>query len=437
MDLLISPHCVEYLTWATIKTLVLTKSSNPSKVRSLCMRCKNLSSMSSHVMPCHVMSCSIFVLLDFLIRIVGFSFWLLFTKLSLYFWIFWRREGAFHVWFDRPSILVFFSVSAAQAYSRLSPYEAGDTLHCISLFCFILIYFILLHFILLYSSSDNIKSNYIMQHKWFYWWRAVSASFYLRPNAATLEAIDKHSTLPLHSNNEKQALSFPNNNNGQCISLYIRSGDKSQEMNIVPFSSYIEAVEVVMDRFLNTSGPRAPGKKGKPAIFIGTESSEALLETIAWGEKNDYQVSYIPMNGDTEYDIKTVPGVWIITHYPKITGWQVVYTHLTGRNSSKTGVQGKHHSGTYLLLTHNVICFIPSKTYPSMWMMVVMMMKRGAGKTRNLQCLLIVATTKVVTEASQIFLLSSFHLFSSDLSLPHRSVSAHLFSSYLFRIPHI
>jgi hypothetical protein len=138
-----------------------------------------------------------------------------------------------------------------------------------------------------------------MQHKWFYWWRAVSSSFYLRPNAATLEALDKYSTLPLHLSNEKQALSFPNDNNGQCISIYMRKGDKSQEMNMVPFSRYIEAVEVVMERFLNTSAPRAPGSKGKPAIFIGTESSEALLETIAWGEKNDYQVSYVLRNGNT------------------------------------------------------------------------------------------------------------------------------------------
>jgi hypothetical protein len=127
----------------------------------------------------------------------------------------------------------------------------------------------------------------------------VSSSFYLRPNAATLEALDKYSTLPLHLSNEKQVLSFPNNNNGQCISIYMRRGDKSQEMNIVPFSRYIEAVEVVMERFLNTSAPRAPGTKGKPAILIGTESSEALLETIAWGEKNDYQVSYVLINGST------------------------------------------------------------------------------------------------------------------------------------------
>jgi hypothetical protein len=134
----------------------------------------------------------------------------------------------------------------------------------------------------------------------------VSASYYLRPNAATLEAIGKHSTLPLNSKDNKQALSFPNVNNGQCISLYVRRGDKALEMKMVPFSKYIEAVEVVMERFLNTSAPRAPGSKGKPAIFIGTESSDVLQEMTAWGEKNDYQVSYILINANTQHDIKTI-----------------------------------------------------------------------------------------------------------------------------------
>jgi hypothetical protein len=201
---------------------------------------------------------------------------------------------------------------SAQLKPILDCLPMKPVMHCIVFvcsFCFLPFHSIQFFFISFYSSSDDIKSNYVTQQKWFYWWRAVSSSFYLRPNAATLEALDKYSTLPLHSNNDKQALSFPNDNNGQCISIYMRRGDKSQEMKLVPFSRYIEAVEIVMERFLNTSEPRAPGTKGKPAIFIGTESNEALLETIAWGEKNDYQVSYVLINGNTQHDIKTIPDV--------------------------------------------------------------------------------------------------------------------------------
>jgi hypothetical protein len=70
-------------------------------------------------------------------------------------------------------------------------------------------------------------------------------------------------------------------------------------------------------------------------------------------------------------------------------------------------------------------------------MIVVMMMEEGAGETCNLQCLLIVATVKTVTEASQSSLLSYLPLFSSYLTLPRRPVSIHLLSSYLFTILHI
>ena len=125
----------------------------------------------------------------------------------------------------------------------------------------------------------------------------MSASYYIRPNAATLKALDKHRTLPIKLNKKnvqpdgKTALSIPDENNGQCISMYVRHGDKGYEMELVPFARYAEAVEIVMTRYLNTSNPVVPGTKGKPAIFIGSESSDVLKEAVAWGKKHGYQVS--------------------------------------------------------------------------------------------------------------------------------------------------
>ena len=135
------------------------------------------------------------------------------------------------------------------------------------------------------------------QNHWYYWWRAVSASYYIRPNAATLKALEKHRTLPIKlnkkdkQNNEKTALSIPDENNGQCISMYVRHGDKGYEMELVPFARYTEAVEIVMTRYLNNSNLVVPGTKGKPAIFIGSESNDVLMEAVAWGKEHDYQVS--------------------------------------------------------------------------------------------------------------------------------------------------
>ena len=125
----------------------------------------------------------------------------------------------------------------------------------------------------------------------------MSATYYVRPNAATLKALEKHRTLPIKlnkkdkQNSKKTALSIPDKNNGQCISIYVRHGDKSIEMELVPFARYAEAVEIVMTRYLNNSNPVVPGTKGKPAIFIGSESNDVLKEAVAWGKKHDFQVS--------------------------------------------------------------------------------------------------------------------------------------------------
>ena len=124
----------------------------------------------------------------------------------------------------------------------------------------------------------------------------MSVSYYVRPNAATLKALEKHRTLPIKldkkdkQNNQKTALSIPDENNGQCISIYVRHGDKGCEMKLVPFARYTEAVEILMARYLNSSDPVVPGTKGKPAIFIGSEGNDVLMEAAAWGKEHGYQV---------------------------------------------------------------------------------------------------------------------------------------------------
>ena len=123
----------------------------------------------------------------------------------------------------------------------------------------------------------------------------MSATFYVRPNAATLKALDKYRTLPIKLKgtnsyrNPNVALTVPDENNGQCISMYVRRGDKGVEMKFIGFEHYANAVKVIMSQYLNTTGE--PGTKGKPAIFIGSESTAILNEAIAWGKANDFQVS--------------------------------------------------------------------------------------------------------------------------------------------------
>ena len=72
--------------------------------------------------------------------------------------------------------------------------------------------------------------------------------------------------------------------------MYVRGGDKAVEMSLVPFKTYTDAIEIIMTRYLNTTGPRAAGTKGNPVIFIGTESFAFINQTLAWGKEHNFQV---------------------------------------------------------------------------------------------------------------------------------------------------
>lgn len=62
----------------------------------------------------------------------------------------------------------------------------------------------------------------------FWWWRAVSASYFLRPNAATLDLMQQHADPVLRDAN------------GMCVSAYVRHGDKGLEMSLMPFKKYAD-----------------------------------------------------------------------------------------------------------------------------------------------------------------------------------------------------
>ena len=57
----------------------------------------------------------------------------------------------------------------------------------------------------------------------FYFFRALYASYMLRPNAAALKALEKVRTLPIGGDEHPNA----------CVAMYVRHGDKHSEMKLV------------------------------------------------------------------------------------------------------------------------------------------------------------------------------------------------------------
>ena len=97
-----------------------------------------------------------------------------------------------------------------------------------------------------------------------YWWRAVSAAYLLRPNARTLQLMDQHrSTMDFKSGQE------------QCVSIYVRRGDKHVEMKPVPLVYYLETAKTLWEAGL-VPGPGGSAFTDKGTIFIGSEDPDVI-----------------------------------------------------------------------------------------------------------------------------------------------------------------
>ncbi|DBB13180.1 TPA: hypothetical protein ACH3X3_004930 [Trebouxia sp. C0006] len=95
----------------------------------------------------------------------------------------------------------------------------------------------------------------IPSQKIYFWWRAQAIAFIVRPNARTLQEIQRR----------KQQQSWSGVPDG-TISVHIRHGDKGKEMKLVPDVEYLRKAEelVQSDRSLHNS------------IFLSSEDDESI-----------------------------------------------------------------------------------------------------------------------------------------------------------------
>ena len=114
--------------------------------------------------------------------------------------------------------------------------------------------------------SHILESSRIPVAFQYYWWRAVSAAYYIRPNRATLDYLSKLRTLPI-------------TNDDICVGMHVRHGDKDSEMTLIPFKEYAAVAET-----MRTTGliANAATSGRKIAIFLVTEDPTVLREADAW-----------------------------------------------------------------------------------------------------------------------------------------------------------
>lgn len=107
---------------------------------------------------------------------------------------------------------------------------------------------------------------------YYLWWRAVAAAFMLRPNNATLDFV--------YRNRDPVIASV----DGQCISTYVRHGDKGIEMKLVPFGQYAKQAKGLWESkdipgFRNYTQPKV--------FYVASEDFEVYKEANTWGAKEN------------------------------------------------------------------------------------------------------------------------------------------------------
>lgn len=148
-----------------------------------------------------------------------------------------------------------------------------------------------------------------------YYWRAMSATYVIRPNQPTLQLLARHHTLPIRDMRS-------------CIAMFVRHGDKGIEMKLIDFVAYRQVAEQLWNiglvpgasKFMKTGhgGRKETSDESRvqlhhnwtlaleqlkghdyghnlPAngtLFITTEDPAVLNEASAWGAENHWDIAY-------------------------------------------------------------------------------------------------------------------------------------------------
>jgi hypothetical protein len=104
----------------------------------------------------------------------------------------------------------------------------------------------------------------------YYWWRAISMMFIMRPNDEALEWMRENQLAVLDQSHD-------------YMTMYIRRGDKSVEMRLPPLAAYTHSLSLLHERNLVSTAtePRL--------LFLASEDSKVIKSMREW---NDHHKKY-------------------------------------------------------------------------------------------------------------------------------------------------
>ena len=114
-----------------------------------------------------------------------------------------------------------------------------------------------------------------------YWWKAVSSAYVARPSLATVRELQRLSNLPIGDTRN-------------CVSMFVRHGDKGIEMKLHDFDEYRDVAEYMWrsDFVPGTTLREYPRFPKNGTMFITTEDPQVLSDADAWGKENNWNIVY-------------------------------------------------------------------------------------------------------------------------------------------------
>jgi len=114
-----------------------------------------------------------------------------------------------------------------------------------------------------------------------HWWRSISATYLLRPSQEVLQMMAEYRP----SVGFRTSASSPKE---QCVSIYVRRGDKHVETIPSPLEYYLDSAKMLWNTGLVPGV--AQGDQG--IVFIGSEDADVIDQAKAWGATNNFRVLF-------------------------------------------------------------------------------------------------------------------------------------------------
>lgn len=164
----------------------------------------------------------------------------------------------------------------------------------------------------------------------YYWWRAISTAYIVRPNNNTIAWLNDHRLTALDSHE-------------RFVSLYIRRGDKSIEAKLPPTNEFIHALGMLYDRNMIDFEVASQDSNSKKILFLASEDSKVISNMKEWAARHK------------RYELH-------LTEVFDRKGLLAERSHedrLKGRNANKPD----HHPEEYLSMLLNVHYLVRASAY--------------------------------------------------------------------------